>query len=58
MMRLTLVNLRIIMGKKNPKSAETVGGRTPDTKLNESELSSCHFSRKGTHAVNCERVMS
>ena len=47
-----------MMGKKNPKSADTVGGRTPDTKLNESELSSCHFSRKGTHAVNCERVMS
>ena len=58
MMRLTLVNLRIMMGKKNPKSAETVGGSTPDTKLNESELSSCHFSRKGTQAVSYGRVIS
>ena len=47
------VSLRMMIGNAHPKSAETVGGSTPDRKVNELGELSDHVSRNGTNAVSC-----
>lgn len=44
----TLVNHRMMTGKKNPKIPEMAGGNTPETKANENSLASNHDCKKGT----------
>lgn len=49
--RQTLVNQRMMMGRKKLKSPETAGGNTPDTTANEDEEAWNHFCKKGTYAL-------
>ena len=44
-------NHRMMMGKKNPKIPDTVGGNTPEMKANENGDELDHDSRKGTYVL-------
>ena len=48
---------RITIGKKNPKTAETAGGRTPEIKVNVPGEASDQVSRKGTKVVSYKERM-
>ena len=48
---------RITIGKKNPKTAETAGGRTPEMKVNVPGEASDQVSRKGTKVVSYKMRM-
>ena len=50
------VSLRMMIGSAHPNSADTAGGSTPDTNVNECGESSDHVSRNGTNAVSDERL--
>ena len=43
---------RIMMGRKNPKTAETAGGSTPEMNVNVPGEASDQDSRKGTKVVS------
>jgi len=47
-MQHTLVNHRIMIGKKKPKRPETIGGSTPDTKSKLSFDACFHSLKNGT----------
>jgi len=48
---------RMIMGRKNPKKAETAGGKTPETNAKELGEAVAHCDKKPTYADICgERV--
>lgn len=45
---INLVNLRMMIGRAQPKSADTAGGSTPDTKVNDPGDASDQDCKKGT----------
>ena len=49
--RWTLVNQRMMIGKKKLKSPEMDGGRTPDSTAKEDGEAWYHFCKKGTYAL-------
>ena len=46
------VNLRMMIGKAHPNSAETAGGSTPERKVNDAGEVTDQDRRKGTNAVS------
>ena len=50
------VSLRMMIGSAHPNSADTAGGSTPDTNVNECGESSDHVSRNGTNAVSEDKL--